>query len=222
MPNWNKTLTLMFLTSAAMSHPGAARAGSDRAECLAKAREAQATKVQRSVEELAMSVGAASPSPEEIEPCRDVSVDLREAAIGFKCRTSKDAIFERVARDGFGEAWKGPDGLVWSDYQGNSSQYGATKACEKLGGALPSRADFARGESRGIREVLPGWKSRYFWSSSVYSSNAVEPGWFRRSAPREERFDLAYTFRGDASLVTYTYRSDDSAFRCVGRRRELE
>lgn len=45
--------------------------------------------------------------PVKIEDCSDRSVDLRSAAVGFRCRTSKDAIFERVAKNGFGEAWKG-------------------------------------------------------------------------------------------------------------------
>lgn len=112
-------------------------------------------------------VNTATATPVQIKACNDGSVDLRSAAVGFKCRTSKGAIFERVARQGFGEAWKGPDGLVWSDFVGKYSQYDAIMACKKLNGTLPSRADFERAEAKGFREILPNMK-KWFWSSSAH------------------------------------------------------
>lgn len=47
--------------------------------------------------------------------CNNPAADLRNAPIGFKCITTKGAVFERVERENFGEAWKDPNGLIWSE-----------------------------------------------------------------------------------------------------------
>ncbi|MGZ3768263.1 MAG: hypothetical protein ACXVCP_15920 [Bdellovibrio sp.] len=59
-----------------------------------------------------------------VEACDKIFPDLRSAPIGSKCRTTKGAIFERVFKDGFGEAWKDPDGRIWSDMIGGNSNSG--------------------------------------------------------------------------------------------------
>ncbi len=82
------------------------------------------------------------------------SINPRTAKLHDKCTTSKGAIYERVSRDHFGEAWKGPDGLVWSDRVGNYTQSNAAEICKKLDGTPPSKADFERSEGYGLREVL--------------------------------------------------------------------
>ena len=75
-------------------------------------------------------------------------------------KTHTGQIFEKVANDRFGVAWKAPDGSVWSQYQGafaNSGALGkvtyengdavilssaATEACARIGGTLPSLVQF--------------------------------------------------------------------------------
>lgn len=106
--------------------------------------------------------------PVQIKACSEKSETyLRMVTPGFKCRTTNGAIYERVTRDNFGEAWKGPDGLIYSDFIGKYSQYDAIEICKNLGSTLPSQADFDHGEANGFREVLPTMKNRWYWSSSV-------------------------------------------------------
>lgn len=104
--------------------------------------------------------------PQLVPDCR--SLDLRAVPAGTKCRTAKGSIYERVWREYFGEAWKGPDGMVWSDLIGSGTQYEAVDLCKNLGGVLPSRSDFERGEASGFREVLPNMTAySHYWSSSL-------------------------------------------------------
>lgn len=163
--------------------------------------ESRISDLEKRVAELEEIIIRTPTPPVQIKACDDGSVDLRSVAVGFKCHTSTGAIFERVSRDGFGEAWKGPDDLIWSDFVGEDSQYDAVTTCKNLGGRLPSRADFERGETNGFREVLPNMKDRWFWSSTVIS---------RHSA-------FAYGFNGDNGYVGYAARSlSDRSVRCAG------
>lgn len=99
-------------------------------------------------------------------------LNLRTSPVGTKCRTSKGAIFERVSRLNFGEAWRGPDGIIWSDVIGRKNHRDAFETCtEELGAFFPAQVAFENGESFGFREVLPGFSGRKFW---VGTSNYVD------------------------------------------------
>jgi hypothetical protein len=150
---------------------------------------------------ISVSLGKIPPPQAVIENCIDGETDLHQVAVGFKCRTANGSIYERVARANFGEAWKGPDGLIWSDYVGSYSQYNAVKACKSIGGTLPARADFERGEANGFRELLPNIKVRWFWSSSV---NPYDP------------YD-AYVFNGYDGIFYNDDRDYTYSVRCVAR-----
>lgn len=175
--------------------------GAARADETCKNHESRIADLEKRVAELEEIIRQTPTPPVQIKACNDGSVDLRSAAVGFKCRTSKGSIFERVAKNNFGEAWKGPDGLIWSDFVGKYSQYDAVTTCKNLGGTLPSRADFERGEANGFREVLPNMKDRWFCSSSVHPKYS----------------DHAYGFDGSVGNVGYVYRTVNDSVRCAGR-----
>lgn len=113
-----------------------------------------------------------------IKPQRPVdclSINVNTAPIGTKCETSAGAIFERVERANFGVAWKGPDGLVWSDIVGNEHQLDAINLCRTvIGGRLPTRGDFEKGEMNGFREALPEMGHYSQWTSTSLSGGL---GW---------------------------------------------
>ncbi|MGK5083925.1 hypothetical protein WDW37_11545 [Bdellovibrionota bacterium FG-1] len=138
----------------------------------------------------------------EIKACNDHETDLRSVAPGFKCRTSKGWLFERVAKSSFGEAWKGPDGWIWSDEVGNYSQKDAVSTCKALGGILPSISDFERGEIYGFREVLPNMNNPVYWSSTI--------------GPFVDNLN-GYLFDSYAAYTYYDYRYYVHAVRCVVR-----
>jgi hypothetical protein len=164
-------------------------------------------KLKEKVNELQAELGQ-SPAPENSPAQMSVScssINLRTAQLHVKCTTSMGAVYERVSRDNFGESWKGPDGLIWSDRVGSRSesdtQYNAVEMCKNLGGALPSKADFERGEANGFREVLPNMKDRTFWSSSINPAVAIS----------------AYYFDDDGGDLDLGYRGKYSSVRCVER-----
>lgn len=88
-----------------------------------------------------------------------------------RCVTSKGALYERVSRSYFGEAWKGPDGLVWGEVvNGNYTSKDAQSTCSNLGGSLPYKEDYQRAEASGIRELFPRVIDlEWFWTASIYS-----------------------------------------------------
>ena len=147
-------------------------------------------------------------------------------------RTSTGAVFSRVECHGFGKAWKAPDGMVWSEYQGNFSNDGAsngdimtdseaTRACAKINGSLPTKQHFERlkryfdFDSNGyltaqgrkdLYKVFPDMKGRWFWSSSV-RPNSVPPN--------DE--DSAYVFNGrNGHFASYSRDVSYGSVRCVG------
>jgi hypothetical protein len=140
-------------------------------------------------------------TPSSPQPVDCGSIDLRTAQIHVKCMTSKGTVFERVSRDNFGEAWKGPDGLIWSDRIGSNSQNYAMEMCKYLGGALPSRADLERGEAFGFREVLPRMKDQWYWSSSLNPVNSC----------------YAASLHGNSGDIIHDHLENKFSFRCVGR-----
>jgi hypothetical protein len=127
------------------------------------------------------------------------SIDVRAAQVGTKCLTGKGAIFERVKRTGWGEAWKGPDDLIWSDMIGEGDFNKAEESCKKLGGRVPSAKDFSRGDLNGIRELLPKMKGFVYWSSS----------------PHPDLADYAFAFYGSSGDINRYFRNSDNSVRCV-------
>lgn len=136
--------------------------------------ESPISTIDKNVSEISATLETQKGSFEEEMPISCSSINLREAEINVKCITSKGAIYQRVSKDKFGEAWKGEDGIIWSDIVGTSSFYNANNVCTKIGGRLPSREDFEKGESKGFREVLPNIvkipfetpKPFIFWTST--------------------------------------------------------
>ncbi len=175
--------------------------GAVRADDSCKGHESRITDLEKKVAELEEIIRQTPIPPVQIKACNDSSTNLRSVVVGFKCRTSKGAIYERVARANFGESWKDSDGLIWSDYIGSHSQYDAVSLCQRLSGTLPARADFERGEANGFREVLPNMKDRWFWSSSVRPNYSA----------------YAYDFNGDIGYIAYYNRDSNYAVRCAGR-----
>ena len=137
--------------------------------------ETQISEVKTKFAELKAALGKS-----EIQACN--KADLRNAPVGFTCKTSKGVMYERVDRQGFGEAWKDHNtGITWSGIIGQFNNLGpvidgkvvvdpkstdrtAARACQDDGGILPERNDFETGEDNGFREVLP-MSDRWFWSS---------------------------------------------------------
>ena len=181
--------------------------------CLSENYELRMSALEKRVGKLeAILRNAAHVPPTESRPqdCNDrYAIDLRMAAVaaGFKCRTSRDEIYERVDRDNFGASWKGPDGLIWSDYIGSHSQNDAQKLCESLGGILPSTEDFERAEKYGFRDVLPNMEHRWFWSSSIFPIDS-------------DGAHITYgagVFNSDSGITFKSNRSRIYSVRCVAR-----
>ncbi|MBI2522564.1 MAG: hypothetical protein HYV97_19245 [Bdellovibrio sp.] len=140
--------------------------------------------------------------------CKDAdlwheSFSIYTVPIGFKCRTSKGAIFERVVSPTLGEVWKGPDSVVWSDQVDTGTQSLARQRCAQRRATLPSCTDFERNEAYGFREVLPSMQipERWYWSASAHPEHSDGPCIF---------------FGHDGTTHTYSARSIGSIL-CVGR-----
>ncbi|MFL5813526.1 MAG: hypothetical protein ACJ763_08105 [Bdellovibrionia bacterium] len=138
-------------------------------------------------------------SQQELVDC--VAMDSSTEPVGTRCNTFNNAVYERVSKAGFGAAWKGPDGLVWSDLIGEATQAGAALKCQKLGGRLPTQQEFQRNEMYGLRQILPNMRDHYFWSAS--------PG------THAARF-FYYAFGGSNGIpFFYNPELDFISFRCV-------
>jgi hypothetical protein len=108
-----------------------------------------------------------------IAACR--LLNSAQVPVGTKCVTSKGAVFERVSREYFNNAWKGPDGLVWSSMiVDNSTQFGAISICKALNASLPSMEDFVRGNVIGLQEVVTSMQKYNFWSFSIAAEDAED------------------------------------------------
>jgi hypothetical protein len=87
--------------------------------------------------------------------------------VGTQCTTSRGFTFQRVSKDKFiGEAWQGPDGLIWGDFLGEFTYSAAIEFCKKLNGSLPTLADFERAIMYGQEEVLPNVYFDY-WTTTL-------------------------------------------------------
>lgn len=116
--------------------------------------------------------------------CATAGDSLLNAKVGYKCKTEKNYIFEKVRLQNSKVAWqsKGLDGqqsgLIWSDHFGlaenDRDHSDAAKLCAKNRGVLPSIQQFKQGEKEGFREVLQNMHNRWFWSSTVSASRVNE------------------------------------------------
>lgn len=121
-----------------------------------------------------------------------IKYDLSQVPTGFKCRTTEGCkdnlgcVYEKLSHSAFGESWKDPDGLIWSDIargafsnegnpandkNGEITDSEAAKLCADAKGRLPTKAEFEHGESQAFREVLPnmtnGGVGNWFASATV-------------------------------------------------------
>jgi hypothetical protein len=119
--------------------------------------------------------------------CTQFDLDLRAQGTGFKCQTKKGKIFERVSRNGFGEAWKAPDGTVWSDIitfattgagvNHSISFDDAKKRCSDMQSRLPSPGDMQNAYTSGFLEVDPaGSAGLRWWTSTTSTGTALVAG----------------------------------------------
>jgi hypothetical protein len=112
------------------------------------------------------------------------TIGSRNVDIGFKCQTSRGAIFERVHHKKLPVAWKDQDGVIWSDLMVSTDQNGNIERihdhnsgyilCDDIGTKMPSMKNYTRGETLGFREVLPGLQDYlstifYVWARDVKS-----------------------------------------------------
>lgn len=108
-----------------------------------------------------------------------------KAPVGFQCMTSKNALFTRVEREGFGVAWKDPKGVIWGNDEKDEknnyyfSQKQGRKICENKKARLPSKEDYKAAEDEGFREVVD--VQGLYWTSSMrenssYFGISVHPG----------------------------------------------
>lgn len=121
-------------------------------------------------------------------------------------------------------SWRAPNGTVWSDYQGEFENEGtqaggvvtqseATKACDKLHGHLPRRADFGKlmalygvkdkemtdaGKSK-LHAAFPEIAQHTYWTSTLNPGGA----------------NYAFTWNGAEGTFSLDGRSNKFAVICV-------
>lgn len=91
-------------------------------------------------------------------------------------------------------------GITWFALD-DEKTYTFDEAVAKYGDKLPTKEEFEEAESHGIREVMSDFKCKWFWSSSVISTNR----------------NLSWVFGGTYGNVSSNYRSNNLWARCVGR-----
>ncbi len=127
--------------------------------------------------------------------------------VGYRCATEGGSVFVRVERTGFGAAWKGPDGLVWSAVLAQeSATWDEAKAlCGKLGARLPTIAEFDLGNADGVYDVLGAFAgTRKAFQETLWSSTRLKE-------------DLVYCGRYGAAPIAYNDPSSKQGVVCVER-----
>lgn len=136
-----------------------------------------------------------TPSERPLTPCK--LLRRSSSQVGDRCATTSGHVYERIAKEGFGEAWKDPSGLIWSDRIGTSNQFSAEEFCERIGGTLPGEAQFRKAERREFREILPRMNFYWYWSATEVDEKT------------------AYGFRGTTGEIQTEKRNDSNSVRCV-------
>jgi hypothetical protein len=108
-----------------------------------------------------------------------LATDPVSAKSGFKCQTSEDFTFTRVTDKEFGNAWKDPSGLIWSDESHitfrRKTFLEATDECDRMGGRLPTINElFSTMDENGGREVLPFYDNNSALWSSTHDVRDIE------------------------------------------------
>jgi hypothetical protein len=106
-------------------------------------------------------------TPEWPVQCRRLEWDEKGIPVGKSCMTDAGSVYTRVERVGFGEAWRGPDGLIWSDILlPSANPFNAAAICSKLGGRLPTVREVKVARLNGYPDILErtsrslnGWTS---------------------------------------------------------------
>lgn len=124
----------------------------------------------------------------------DLTIDMADKFAKFtRLGQPGGAVFERTQYGGFKTAWKAPNGLIWSGYEGAFANDGpdlpdgpesvvvdspATRACQAIGGRLPTLQDYrtlmdeiAKTNAPGVdifRVISNGAVGRY-WTATAQS-----------------------------------------------------
>ncbi len=110
----------------------------------------------------------ANAQTQTLPSCTDPSVDLRTVSIGYKCITSKSGVFERVEHAHFLEAWKFPNGMIWSEILETNRLEHAEEICFERNAFIPSADDFKAAIAVGMKEVLSPGNTFGLWTSTAY------------------------------------------------------
>ena len=109
-----------------------------------------------------------SSSGDSTVPCSSLD-HSQDIPFGTRCTTSKGKVYTQVSHDFKYKAWKGPDGLIWTNLLSDSVDYNqAINVCKDFSASLPTKTDFNRAEAAGILEVLPFMNEDYFWGADSY------------------------------------------------------
>ncbi|MFL5812786.1 MAG: hypothetical protein ACJ763_04360 [Bdellovibrionia bacterium] len=141
---------------------------------------------------------AIAPRPQAPVDCSELD-HTKPIRVGTKCITSAQGIFERVDYEGFGEAWKDPNGIIWSDKLGVDSYVYAEDICRKVGSIMPSAENLKHAEGHGLHEVLPHMENEYVWSNSPYTG-----AWMH-----------LLVLSGDSGKIYQTSYEDRNSVRCI-------
>lgn len=101
-------------------------------------------------------------SPFHPKQCRrlkpKVNATIRITSNGYKFQDMENGAWKDLAT-----------GITWHDVE--PEKYTHYQAVEKFGDRLPTIEEFETAEKHEFREILPNIKNRWFWSSSLDSSN---------------------------------------------------
>ncbi len=146
---------------------------------------------------------------------------LSKKPVGFKCKFIGGAIWERVDKPGFGEAWKDLEtGITWSENVGGATNSGqsngdlvidsdAVSACRAIGGELPSASDFVKGQDNYSTWILPQFAKsqtpKYRDESFTYWTKNVRP---------HDKIAIVFDAVNGYSAID---RSKQALVRCISR-----
>lgn len=135
--------------------------------------------------------------------------ETRKSSTGFEWSLVSRAV---IANKTF-EVWRdNTTGTLWSSSVGAEPAYSGFKLCadrdhnwtargrlSMLGWQFASAADYAAAEKHGIRDVVPGFAGRRFWTSTT----------------RADNFRWSYTFNGSTGKFSQEAQDYVLAIRCV-------
>jgi hypothetical protein len=96
---------------------------------------------------------APAPAPVALARCSEKGSDAGRR-VGFRCRAAAGQVFEWVHDSTFGNAWKSPDGILWTEDRGAHDRSAAASLCAESGGTLPEFLDYERNYLGGLSELF--------------------------------------------------------------------